>query len=81
MIVTRTRTMDGRDIAVFTAETASIRNGSVNGTRAEVITTTTRTRALLPFTRLDMKGATTPVETPVRSSAASAYSGATALKK
>jgi hypothetical protein len=46
-----------------------MRAGKVMGTKTDVITTTTRTRGLFPLTRLDMKGATTPVETPVKSNA------------
>ncbi len=43
--------------------------GRVKGAATDVITTITRTRALLPCTMFEIIGATTPTETPVRSRA------------
>ena len=49
--------------------------------RGDVVITMRRTRVLLAFNRLEMKGATTPVETAVRRRAAAAYVGQTARKR
>ena len=54
------------------ARTSPTMAGRLKGTRTDVMTVTTRTRALLPPTRFDMKGATTPVDTPVSRRAATA---------
>lgn len=54
------------------AGAVAINAGSVKGASADVITTTTRTSDELPLTMLEIIGETTPVETPVKSRAASA---------
>ncbi|MBC8458639.1 MAG: hypothetical protein H8D67_11660 [Deltaproteobacteria bacterium] len=69
------RIIPERDISMERAKSILTIAGSVKGTSIEVITTITRTKELLAFTRLEIKGATTPVEIPERSMAAMAYDG------
>ena len=68
--------MDMKEIATSFATIILMSAGSVKGASADVITTTTRTSALLPRTMFEIIGATTPVETPVNSKAERAYFGA-----
>jgi len=64
--------MARKEIAASFAITILMSAGSVNGASAEVMTTITRTSDELPLTMFDIIGETTPVETPVKSRAASA---------
>jgi hypothetical protein len=61
-----------KDSSTVCPKSTLINVGNVKGIKREVITTITMTRGLFPFTRFDMNGATTPVEIPDRSSAATA---------
>jgi len=72
MIRHNIRTIPRREISMVRPKRISTRAGSVSGTMREEITTMTRTRGPFALTRLDIKGATTPVEMPVRSRAAMA---------
>lgn len=66
--------MDIKDMATSLATTILMSAGKVKGASADVITTTTRTSALLPRTMFEIMGATTPAETPVKSRAERAIS-------
>ena len=57
------------EMVISCSRSTFTRAGRVKGTAKEVITTITRTSGPLAPTRPEMNGATTPVETPVRSSA------------
>ena len=67
--VANIRSMAKKEIATSFATTILMSAGNVKGASADVITTTTRTRALLPCTMFEIIGATTPAETPVKSRA------------
>jgi hypothetical protein len=66
------RTIPTKEISMVCPTRNSTSAGSVSGTMSEEITTMTRTRGPFACTRLDMKGATTPVEMPVSSRTATA---------
>jgi len=66
------RIIPERGIATDCPKSILINAGSVKGIRREVTTTMTMTRGLFAFTRFDINGATTPVEMPERSRAATA---------
>ena len=69
------RTIPGKEISMVCPRRNSTRAGSVSGTMSEEITTITKTKAPFARTRLDIKGATTPVDMPVSSRTATAYDG------
>jgi len=53
----------------------STRGGRVKGTRRDEKTTTTSTSGVFAWSRVEIKGATTPVDIPLRSSAERLYAG------
>ena len=70
MIRQRVRIITRSDISVVCPRRSLTIAGSVNGTMDEVTTTITSTRAVVPLTIFEMKGATTPVDMAEMSRAA-----------
>ena len=66
----RIRIMSKSEISMERPKRILTRAGSVKGTNGEEMTTMTSTRLTFAFTRVEIKGATTPVDIPVRSKAA-----------
>jgi hypothetical protein len=70
-----------REISMDWEKSRSTRGGRVKGTRRDEKTTITSTSGVFAWSRVEIKGATTPVEIPLRSSAERLYSGQNRRKR